>query len=388
MIVPEKSDHVRKIIIPHYLFKGGIAAFLFLSLLAIVLFFDYANVMQQINENKQLKAENRQLKQSVQSFKNKMITIENTLDRVKTFSTKLKIITNIEDLPSAPIPTSLPPLKEIPTLPNSAPSSEPSSNKKEPVRESNLEIQEDAGESEAIKTAYEPSDKDYDPSKVPSVKEDPNAKAHEEWKVRRLYLLAALNNDEIEGITLTDSGAENLIQGEFKRLDDAYSEVNQFALIVEQEMQNIFEKLNEKRAWLAGLPTRIPTLGYISSEFGVRISPYDGKRKMHEGIDIANRYGADIVSTADGVVVFSGVKPGYGKIVIIDHKNGFETKYAHNSKVYVNAGDRVKRGQRIAAVGNTGHSTGPHCHYEVQVNGTSIDPCPYILDQAGSCSKR
>jgi len=109
---------------------------------------------------------------------------------------------------------------------------------------------------------------------------------------------------------------------------------------------------------------------------------------MHEGIDIANRYGADIVAPADGTVLFSGTKPGYGKLIIIDHGNGLETRYAHNSKCYVQVGERIRRGQRIGAVGNTGHSTGPHCHYEVHANGLPVDPCWYILDQPGLCRGR
>jgi murein DD-endopeptidase MepM/ murein hydrolase activator NlpD len=205
-------------------------------------------------------------------------------------------------------------------------------------------------------------------------------------KTRRL--LAALMNESTDSFTLTDADTSVFVSSEFEKLDSAYEEVNKFALAAEQETQDILERLGEKRTLLASTPTRIPTLGYITSDYGVRISPYDSRRKMHEGIDIANRYGADIIAPADGTVSFAGVKPGYGKIVIMDHGNGIETRFAHSSHLYVQAGDRVRRGQKLAAVGNTGHSTGPHCHYEVHANGLPVDPCWYILDQPALCRQR
>src|SRR6478672_7962163 len=125
-----------------------------------------------------------------------------------------------------------------------------------------------------------------------------------------------------ETFTLSDADSSAFVKSEFEKLDNSYEEVDKFALATEQETQDILERLGEKRTLLASTPTRIPTLGYITSDYGVRMSPYDGKRKMHEGIDIANRYGADVVAPADGVVEFAGVKPGYGKIVILDHGNG------------------------------------------------------------------
>src|SRR6476660_7395882 len=96
MVVPEKSQQVRKLVIPSAVFKGGILSLAFVGVLAAIMVLDYANVMNQINE---LKLENRELRQNVQVFKTKMVTMENTLDRVKTFVTKLRIITNIEDTP-------------------------------------------------------------------------------------------------------------------------------------------------------------------------------------------------------------------------------------------------------------------------------------------------
>jgi murein DD-endopeptidase MepM/ murein hydrolase activator NlpD len=101
---------------------------------------------------------------------------------------------------------------------------------------------------------------------------------------------------------------------------------------------------------------------------------------MHEGLDLANHIGSAIVATAAGVVTYAGPRAGYGNLVTVNHGYGIQTQYGHNSKAYVKVGDKVKRGQKIAAVGNTGRSTGPHVHYEVRVNGIPMDPYFYILE--------
>lgn len=402
MIVPEKSNKVAKVVIPSYIFKGGILALAFLGVLATIMILDYANVMNQINENKQLKVENRQLRQSVQVFKTKMVTIENTLDRVKTFVTKLRIITNIEDN-STPAPSALPPMPQnstpldgeavdsAPPAKPIAPASNKTSSKDKSGRGSRYGKDTDIVYSH--EDALESSASDSDEPMVEADTEQPPSLArtklstYESERQKRLVLLAALMVETPESFTLSDADTSLFVQKEFEKLDVAYGEVNKFALAAEQETQDILERLGEKRTLLASTPTRIPTLGYITSDYGIRVSPYDGRRKMHEGIDIANRYGADIIAPADGLVKFAGVKPGYGKIVVLDHGNGIETRYAHNSKSYVNPGDRVRRGQKIAAVGNTGHSTGPHCHYEVHANGLPVDPCSYILDYSHLCRR-
>ena len=101
---------------------------------------------------------------------------------------------------------------------------------------------------------------------------------------------------------------------------------------------------------------------------------------MHEGLDVGAPYGTPVHSPADGIVTFSGEKAGFGKFVQVDHGYGIETIYAHNQSLTVRAGQKVKRGALLAAVGNTGHSTGPHLHYEVRVNGIAVDPLYFILE--------
>jgi len=126
---------------------------------------------------------------------------------------------------------------------------------------------------------------------------------------------------------------------------------------------------------LAAIPSIWPTLGYISSGFGFRSYPDYG---FHAGLDIVNDYGAPVYATASGVVIEAGWHGGFGYRIIIDHGNGLQSMYAHNSRLLVSGGDVVKKGQQIATVGSTGFATGPHVHYQLELWGKPVDPTPYL----------
>lgn len=117
-----------------------------------------------------------------------------------------------------------------------------------------------------------------------------------------------------------------------------------------------------------------PVAGRITSGFGVRKDPFTEKHKFHKGIDIACGIGTKVVASAEGTVVFSGTKKGYGKTVIVEHRNGYRTLYGHLSKLLVKNGDKVKQSQKIALSGMTGRSTGPHLHFEVRRLGQPERP--------------
>jgi murein DD-endopeptidase MepM/ murein hydrolase activator NlpD len=126
------------------------------------------------------------------------------------------------------------------------------------------------------------------------------------------------------------------------------------------------------------MPTLAPIDGWFSSNFGYRIDPFNGLQSFHEGIDFPAESGTPVVAAASGKVIESGYQPQYGKIVEIDHGNGLVSRYAHASEVYVNEGDLVVRGQKVAAVGSTGRSTGPHLHFEVRLNGVPQNPTRFL----------
>jgi len=121
-------------------------------------------------------------------------------------------------------------------------------------------------------------------------------------------------------------------------------------------------------------PEVYPVEGRVSSEFGARRDPIAGTHRHHNGLDIAAPEGTDIRAVRDGVVSFSGERGSYGNLVIIDHGDGLETRYAHCSELRVREGERVQAGDSIAAVGSTGRSTGPHLHLEARQNGEAVDP--------------
>ncbi|MBW2143673.1 MAG: M23 family metallopeptidase [Deltaproteobacteria bacterium] len=150
--------------------------------------------------------------------------------------------------------------------------------------------------------------------------------------------------------------------------------------IGEQEKADLYEFFENQKMLLASTPSIWPTKGWMSSRFGYRISPFTGKKEFHKGVDVATRMSAPIVAPADGIVSFTGRDGGYGRVVTIRHGYGLMTKYAHLKKALVKKGQRVKRGETIALVGNSGRSTGPHLHYEVHLNNMAVDPLRYILN--------
>lgn len=121
-----------------------------------------------------------------------------------------------------------------------------------------------------------------------------------------------------------------------------------------------------------------PASGPVTSGYGYRTHPIFGDRRLHTGIDIAAPYGAPVVAADSGVVSYAGVMSGYGNVVVVDHGGGLATVYAHLSSFSVGSGQSVGRGSTIAAVGCTGYCTGTHLHFEVRINGSTVDPMPYL----------
>ena len=130
------------------------------------------------------------------------------------------------------------------------------------------------------------------------------------------------------------------------------------------------------------VPPSLPAPGMVSSSFGVRADPFDGQRKFHRGVDIAAAAGTPIHAVAPGRVVFSGVAPGYGNLIEVDHGGGWITRYGHNSKNLVSVGDRVDAGRQIGLVGRTGRATGAHVHFEARHEGRAVDPKMFLAATA------
>jgi len=150
----------------------------------------------------------------------------------------------------------------------------------------------------------------------------------------------------------------------------------------QEEFESLLRSLEDQQNLLASTPAIRPisrgVRSWVTSKFGYRKSPFTGKREFHRAYDIASRKGTPILATADGVVTHAGWQSGFGRLVIIKHAFGIETRYAHTSRIRVTKGQRVSRGDHIADMGSTGRSTGTHLHYEVRVNGKPVNPMIYI----------
>jgi murein DD-endopeptidase MepM/ murein hydrolase activator NlpD len=120
------------------------------------------------------------------------------------------------------------------------------------------------------------------------------------------------------------------------------------------------------------------TRGFVSSYFGERADPFDGREAFHKGVDFAGAVGDKVVAVAEGVVTWAGERSGFGKLVEINHGDGFITRYAHNQRTLVAVGQMVKRGEAVALMGSTGRSTGPHVHFEVLRNGRQVNPLSFV----------
>ena len=138
-------------------------------------------------------------------------------------------------------------------------------------------------------------------------------------------------------------------------------------------------RLFEQKVKKMMVPTQAPVLGgNLGSLFGWRVDPFTGRSALHTGLDYPAEPGTPILAAAGGVVVTQEFHPQYGNMIEVDHGNDLITRYAHSSAVFVKKGDLIKRGQKIALVGNTGRSTGPHLHFEVLVQGVPQDPQKFL----------
>lgn len=147
---------------------------------------------------------------------------------------------------------------------------------------------------------------------------------------------------------------------------------------LEREVRHISDRLHSDVLRLASIPRGLPVNGYITDGFGMRRNPFNGEgREVHEGLDIAVDFGTPVGATADGLVIYAAPHAGYGNLVIVYHSNGITSRYGHLSRISVEAGQRVKRGDQVGNVGSTGRSTGPHVHYEIRENDQSVDPLRY-----------
>ncbi len=186
----------------------------------------------------------------------------------------------------------------------------------------------------------------------------------------------SLDSEEELSLENVDEGKLDLVT----LLDKDLVRLQEMANYQEESFNNLRDYLSDRKDLIERTPHRWPTRGFVSSNFGPRVDPFTGLRRLHEGVDIVARRGTPVVAPAEGIVTYSGVDPTLGDMVVIDHGYGVITRYGHNDSVLVREGRRVKRGDPIATVGSSGKSTGPHLHYEIRINDLAVNPRNYMID--------
>jgi len=174
-----------------------------------------------------------------------------------------------------------------------------------------------------------------------------------------------------------------LSESEERSIKQMYSSIDKLQAKISVEEESLLDLINfldNQKSFLASTPSVWPTRGVKTSKFGYRISPFTGKKAFHNGTDISAREGTPVIAPADGVVKMAKEESTYGNLVVIDHGYGLVTKYGHLLTFLVEPGQKVRRGDKIGYVGNTGRSTGAHLHYEVRVSKVPVNPLKYILN--------
>ncbi|MDD2510580.1 MAG: peptidoglycan DD-metalloendopeptidase family protein [Syntrophomonas sp.] len=170
-------------------------------------------------------------------------------------------------------------------------------------------------------------------------------------------------------------GAENEAEDILSATRSIKREINR----QENEINSLLSEVSQRGTYYRSRPNQWPIKGEISSPYGWRKSPFRSRKtSFHDGIDIVQDLGTEVLTAGDGKVIFAGWKAVYGKTVEIDHGYGFISRYGHNSVILVNEGDRVQKGEAIACLGNTGNSTGPHLHFTIMKNNESENPENYL----------
>jgi murein DD-endopeptidase MepM/ murein hydrolase activator NlpD len=197
----------------------------------------------------------------------------------------------------------------------------------------------------------------------------------------RLIDITKINGDEFDFSSAPAVGGPGTM-GETYQAPEIQSVLDKLASRIdrrEQQLEVLDDLLLANKiktdTFVAGRPIK---RGWMSSRYGKRTDPFNGRLAWHAGVDFAGKQGSDVIAVASGIVTWASDRYGYGKLVEINHGNGYKTRYAHGAEIKVKLGDVVRKGDVVAAMGSSGRSTGPHVHFEVYKNGRTVDPAAYL----------
>ena len=233
---------------------------------------------------------------------------------------------------------------------------------------------------EANAMSSRPRDLDEVARRVASLRDTLNIIRKREAQIRLLAGLPATDSAPSTSMVADGDTADSTARGP---IHADVETLIQRADLLSARFAAVTDSLERNAQRFASVPSIMPTPGWLTSQFSRnRAHPLLHISRPHEGIDVAAPMGAPIIAPASGVVTKVAYENGYGNTLEIDHGNGIVTRYAHCSRIDVRSGQRVTRGQRIAAVGSTGLATGPHLHYEIHINGKVVNPLTYVLSDA------
>lgn len=308
--------------IPKLRVKQAAIAVIVVSLLGLVLVWDYWRLRADNVELEDLRVEAFEQREQIALFRSRLEQVDNRLARVADLERKVRIIAN---LPGA-------------------------------AGVGGEDLVEIVPGGEAVVTL---------PIGVPVDRVPPASSTHE---------------GQGGGSPMPAQGGESSAVAFFESLDDKAIVLAEGAAVRAESLEILLGQLDDKRQRLASMPSIWPSKGWLTSRFGPRVSPFTGRRQKHNGIDIAAANGTPIYAPARGRVTFAGRKGPLGNALVLDHGFGVKTVYGHTREILVATGDTVERGDEIALIGSTGRSTGPHLHYVVEVKGKPRNPLDYIFD--------
>ena len=322
-LLTNDEKQTRKMTVPVSYFKLGVFFTAFSLVTLFAGFIDYFGLLAQSVENRKLKIENVNLQKKFQVVEGKLDSLQSAMDRVSAMTNKLRLITDTH-------------LKD-----------------------------------RAERLSF--------PSQVNAA--DQKAEATERLSTEQFLEQDPVIGNDSPVNTMRGEVATEKSSANYSTLIVKIDEAVQTSMLKEQSVLELWESLSDSQSILAATPSIRPARGPIGSRFGYRIDPINGKTRMHAGLDIVVSPGSLVRAPADGVVSFAGWDDQFGKLVSVDHGYGVLTRFAHNSQIFVQVGQKVSKYDVISATGSTGRSTGPHLHYEVRVNGVPVDPANYILDE-------
>jgi murein DD-endopeptidase MepM/ murein hydrolase activator NlpD len=332
IVVADETAPIRRLDVRKDFVKRGLVGLVVVACLLLVGLVDYVRVRIDHSELQSLRDETQQQRAQIESFDDTLAEVEGKLERLRDFERKVRIIAN---LPGAAATGG----EEVTAVP-------PTSSGDLDAQGDDAEAVEVHGGAAAVEAAPPPAKADSGTA--------PDAGESASGAAKTAERVSVLRRDA-ERLGLV-ANARTL------------------------SISDLLDKLEAKRKHLESTPAIWPTRGWLTSRFGNRISAFTGARQFHAGIDIAGAPGTDVIAPARGRVVFAGKRGPLGNSLTLDHGYGVRTIYGHTKEIFVTRGQEIQRGQVIAALGNSGRSTGPHLHYVVEVKGKAVNPLDYIFD--------